>query len=129
MSRFESILEELNLLESQFKGTVNRLWAVRSNLKIAHAAGHRENDFLPRRLQRVHLEEKRKLDLLIMRLNLVISTRLDSAFIAFSSVEDVRSMVAIRRSIRYIRNAFANELHLGYTLNRLDMALAATSQN
>ena len=58
-----------------------------------------------------------------------LQSRLDSALIAFNSVEDVRTVLKIRKTIRYIQNAFAGEIPLAYTLARLNRVLPASSIN
>lgn len=122
MSRFDSIFAELQQLQTKLQETVDELWNVRSDLVAAYRQGHRERDFLPRRLMALRFDAQKRFDQLTNRLSLVVSTRLDSVFLALNSPNDVKTIQGIRKTIRYIRNAFAAELCLGAALAGLQQA-------
>ncbi|MBI3541447.1 MAG: hypothetical protein HY073_04855 [Deltaproteobacteria bacterium] len=127
MSQFDSVFAELRRLQSRLKVSANRLWSLRSQISSAYFNEHQESDFLPRRLIQLKIQEQIKFDQCLSQLNFVISTRLDSAFIVFSSEEDVKTVAEIRRTIRYIRNAFAGELHLGGAFAQLSLPASSLS--
>ncbi len=129
MSRFDPVFEELKQLQCHLSETVNRLWSIRSALSSSYRRGHTEKDFLPRRLVFLKREQQIRFEQLLYQLNHLISTELDSAFLTFSSSEDVEKVIHIRRTILYIRNAFANELPLIHTLDRLNSALPLGARN
>jgi hypothetical protein len=117
-----SIFAELQQLQVELQEEADRLWSLRSELAAAYRQGHREGDFLPRRLMELRLDAQKRFDRLTNRLSLIVSTRLDSIFLALSSPDDVKAVQGIRKTIRYIRNAFAAELCLGAALARLQQA-------
>lgn len=123
MSRFDAVFEELRLLQSRLKTTVNRLWFIKISLDAAYRCGHKETDFLPRRLFSQKREAQEEYKRLIQCLNHLISSRLDSAFVILSCHEDEKTLRQIRKTIRYIQNAFAVELPLRRTLARLNTLL------
>ncbi|MDO8461458.1 MAG: hypothetical protein Q7S98_01215 [Deltaproteobacteria bacterium] len=127
MSSFSDVFAELRLLQSHLKSSGNRLWCLKETLAVAYRQGQKENDFLPRRLRVLKTEEQLKMERLLHQLNLLISTRLDSTFIALDSDDDIKALGGIRRTIRYIRNAFAEDLSLGITLTRLNRTLPLSS--
>lgn len=125
-SHFDSIFEELSDLQSRLTLTVNRLWFIKSSLASATRRGHLETDFLPRRLISLEGEAQEIYQKLLHKLRWITS-HFDSALIAFNSVEDVKTVLKIRKTIRYIQNAFAGEIPLAYTLARLNRVLPASS--
>lgn len=129
MSQFQSVFKDLRALQFKLKVTVNRLWSIRLALSSAYRRGQKESDFFPRRLNEIKKEEQMKYDQLLYQLSHLISTHLDSAFISFESPEDVQVVLGIRKTIRYIRNAFVSGQPIGSTLARLNMALPASSNN
>lgn len=128
-AKFNEVLDDLRDLESRLKAAANRLWAIKLSLASALEKGHAEADFLPRRLGNLEREEQQVFERLLNRLNRLISERLDSSLIAFSSMEDVATVASISRTIRSLHNAFAGELSLGPTWARLNAALPAFSKN
>ena len=129
MAEFDSILAELKDLQARLKMTANRLWAIKLSLSTALQEGLKEGDFLHRRLVRREREEQQDFERLLTRLNRIISSRLDSSLIAFSSIDDVQTVANISRTIRYLHNSFAGELTLGQTWAKLNAALPAFSRN
>ena len=123
MSRFDAVFEELRLLQSRLKTTVNRLWFIKISLDSAYRCGHTESDFLPRRLVSQRKEAQEEYKRLLQCLNRLISSQLDSAFVVLNSHEDEKTLKQIRSTIRYIQNAFAVELPLRRTLARLNTLL------
>jgi Skp family chaperone for outer membrane proteins len=128
-TKFDSILNELRELQSDLKTTANRLWNIKLSLAAAIQEGQGEADFLFRRLMKREREEQQEFEKFLNRLNRVISSHLDSSLIAFSSIEDVRTVADISRTIRYLHNSFAGELPLGHTWVKLNAALPAFSRN
>ena len=129
MSRFNTLLKELRDLQTRLQKTVNHLWAIKLALETAYHHGHADQDFLPRRLEVRAKEEQLEFELLLHRLNRLVSSQFDSTLIAFTSYEDVKTMARISQTIRYIHNSFAGEPPLGYTLARINSALPAYSKN
>lgn len=123
MSRFDSAFRELNVLQSELQGRANRLWFIQSSLSEAYTQGLKENDFLPRRLLRRRKEEQREFETLIDQLNTVVSSHFGRHFIAFSSTEDVETVMNIRKTIRYIKNAYSSDPMLLQTLTKLSRVL------
>jgi hypothetical protein len=128
MSKFEPILSELKDLESRLKSTTNRLWSIRLSLSSATHENRRESEFVRRRLAKREREEQQEFEKLLNRLNRVVSSGLDGSLIAFSSIDDVKTVASISRTIRYLHNSFAG-LPLGQTWVRLNAALPAFSRN
>lgn len=129
MAKFDAILAELRDLQACLKATANRLWSIKLALSTALQEGRKDGDFLSRRLVRREREEQQDFEKLLMRLNRIISSRLDSTLIAFSSIDDVQTVANISRTIRYLHNSFAGELALGQTWAKLNAALPAFSRN
>jgi Skp family chaperone for outer membrane proteins len=129
MGKFDTILFELKDLQSRLKTTANRLWSIKLSLASAVQGGKAEVDFLHRRLVRREREEQQEFEKLLNRLNRVISSHLDSSLIAFSSIDDVKTVANISKTIRYLHNSFAGELPLGHTWAKLNAALPAFSRN
>ncbi|MBI1909746.1 MAG: hypothetical protein HYS22_06215 [Deltaproteobacteria bacterium] len=123
MGTFEAVFAELRLLQSHLKAAGNRIWYLKEALALAHQQGQKETDFLPRRLIVLKREEQLKMERLLHQLNQLISTRLDSTFIALDPTDDLKTVNGIRQTIRYIRNAFAEDLSLDITLARLNSTL------
>jgi len=120
LSRFDSAFQALNFLQSRLKGTANRLWSIQSSLASAYTQGLKETDFLPRRLINRRREEQYKFEKLVDDLNTVVKSHFGRHFVAFSSPEEVRTVMNIRRTIQYIKNAYSNEPTLLDTLARLN---------
>jgi hypothetical protein len=129
VAKFDAILAELRDLQACLKATANRLWSIKLALSTALQEGRKDGDFLSRRLVRREREEQQDFEKLLMRLNRIISSRLDSTLIAFSSIDDVQTVANISRTIRYLHNSFAGELALGQTWAKLNAALPAFSRN
>jgi len=125
MSRFDSAFRELNFLQSRLKGAANRLWSIQSSLANAFTQGLKENDFLPRRLLNLKAEEQYRFEKLIDQLNGVVTSYFNRHFIAFSSAEDVQTVMNIRKTIQYIKNAYSSEPVLINTLARLNTIFQA----
>ena len=100
------VSKQLNELQARLMETVNRLWAIRLSLSSAYRQGFGAEDFLPRRLRTFEQEEEMKFGTLLQQVNFLISTQLDSTLIPLSSEEDVKTVTDLKRTIRYIRNAF-----------------------
>ncbi len=128
MSKFAPILSELKDLESRLKNTTNRLWSIRLSLSSAAKQDRTENDFVHRRLAKREREEQQEFEKLLNRLNRVVTSHLDGRLIAFSSIDDVKTVANISKTIRYLHNSFAG-LPLGQTWMRLNAALPAFSRN
>jgi hypothetical protein len=120
MNRFNSAFQELNFLQSRLKGAANRLWTLQSSLATAFTQGLKESDFLPRRLINLKREEQYRFEKLIDQLNDVVTSYFNRHFIAFSSAEDVQTVMNIRKTIQYIKNAYSSEPVLIHTLARLN---------
>lgn len=120
MSRFDYAFQALNFLQSRLKGSANRLWSIQSSLANAYTQGLKENDFLPRRLINRKREEQYKFEKLIDELNSVVASHFGRHFIAFSSPDDVQTVINIRKTIQYIKNAYSSEPALLDTLARLN---------
>src|SRR5215471_12402340 len=125
MNRFDSAFQELNFLQSRLKGAANRLWVLQSSLASAFTQGLNENDFLPRRLQNLKRQEQYQFEKLIDQLNGVVSSYFHRHFIAFSSVEDIQTVMNIRKTIQYIKNAYSSDPALIDTLARLNTIFQA----
>ncbi len=129
MSRFTNILRELRDLQSRLKSVVNEIWEYKLSLSTAYHAGHTVHDFLPRRILSRERASELEFEKLIHKLNRIISSHLDSTLIVFDSDEDVKTIMNISKTIRYIHNSFAGDPPLGQTLTKLQMTLPAYSKN
>ncbi|GEM_PF-1665718 len=123
MSRFTSIYKELKALELKLKKTANCLWDLQHSLSEAFDQGFNESDFLPRRILLRKQEKQLIFEKLLHKLNRIINHHLSKDFIIFSSTEDIQTMIHIRRTIKYIKNAFSAESSVVETLEKLNKAL------
>ncbi len=129
MSRFQTVFKELDRLQDNLKNAANRLWKIRLSMASAYSEGLQDHDFLPRRLLEMRLETQKELDHHLNQLSRVLSSELDSTFIAFDALDDVQEVMRIRTMLRYIQNAFADELPLVSKLTRLNKTLPTYSNN
>ena len=125
--RFDIVFDELRALQLRLQNTVNKLWTIKSALTSAYHYGHQEYDFLPRRLVFLRREEQAKFDQLLMQLHFLVSTKLDSALIALDDSHDMLAMAKVRKTIRYIQNAFVGDLSLRQSLARVNTLLPPAS--
>lgn|SRR3989338_932415 len=125
-SRFDSIFKELRQLQTSLQKASDRLWVIRKSITSAYRQGHLETDFLPRRLITLKNDEEIRFAEFLDQLKKIITSRLGRTLILLSSSDDVKTVMAIRKTIRYIRNAFAGEFPLNFTLDRLHRRLPHT---
>lgn len=123
MSKFTPVYKEIKALEAKLKKTANKLWDLQHQLTEAYDQGLTEGDFLPRRILLRKQEEQLVFEKLLHKLNGLINYHLSKDFIVFSSVEDIQTMMSIRRTMKYIKNAFSSEPALVETLEKLNKAL------
>ena len=119
----DSIFKELRQLQTSLQKASDRLWAIRKAITSAYRQGHLETDFLPRRLITLKNHEEIRFEGLLDQLKAVISSQLGKILFPLNSPNDVKAIIGIRKTIRYIRNAFAGELPLSFTLDRIHRAL------
>ena len=119
MSHFQSVFSELRDLESRLKTTVNRLWSIRLALASAYRQGQHESDFLPRRMMSLKRTEQVRFERLLHRLNRILSTALDSTFVLFTSAEEAQAATHLRKTLRYIQNAFVGDPSIRCNLARV----------
>ncbi|MBI4412612.1 MAG: hypothetical protein HY541_09035 [Deltaproteobacteria bacterium] len=117
------IFNELRQLQTSLQKASDRLWAIRKSITVAHHQGQLETDFLPRRLIALKNEEEIRFDNLLDQLKGVISSNLGRALLPLNSSDDVKVIIGIRKTIRYIRNAFAGELPLSFALDKIHQSL------
>lgn len=123
MSKFTPVYKEIKALEAKLKKTANHLWDLQHQLTEAYDQGLNKSDFLPRRILLRKQEEQLLFEKLLFKLNKIINHHLSKDFIIFSSVEDIQTMISIRRTIKYIKNAFSAESTVVETLEKLNKAL------
>lgn len=123
MSKFAPVYKEIKALEAQLKVAANVLWDLQHQLTEAYDQGLKVSDFLPRRIRLRKQDEQIIFEKLLFKLNRLINHHLSKDFIVFSSVEDIQTMIRIRRTIKYIKNAFSAEPTLVETLEKLNKAL------
>lgn len=123
MSKFTPVYKEIKDLEGRLKKSANQLWDLQHQLTEAYDQGLAESDFLPRRLISLKRDEQLIFEKLLHKLNTLINHHLSKDFIVFSSVEDIQTMISIRRTMKYIKNAFSAEATLVETLEKLNKAL------
>ncbi len=124
MSQLHSIYQELNRIKFRLKKTANRLWKIKLALVESYQTGFEERDFLPRRLLKLKEEQQLKFEKLTHQLSLIIGNCFHKKFIIFNSAEDVESILKIRKTVQYMKNAFASEPFLIQTLDRLNKVLS-----
>lgn len=110
-------------LEAKLKKSANVLWDIQHSLTEAYSQGLNESDFLPRRILNRKKEEKIIFEKLITKLTQLINYHLHKDFIIFNSVDDIQTMMSIRRTIKFIMNAFSAEPVLIETLEKLNKAI------
>ncbi len=123
MSKFTPVYKEIKALEAKLKKVANSLWDLQHQLTEAYDQGLSKDDFLPRRILLRKQEEQLVFERLLHKLNNLINYHLSKDFIVFSSVEDIQTMISIRRTMKYIKNAFSSEPTLVETLEKLNKAL------
>lgn len=123
MSKFAPVYKEIKELEAKLKKAANSLWDLQHQLTEAYSQGLKESDFLPRRVRLRKQDEQLIFEKLLFKLNNLITNHLSENFIVFSSEEDIQMMIRIRRTIKYIKNAFSAEPALVETLEKLNKAL------
>ncbi len=129
MNPFITASKKLTGLQSQLQKNANRIWWIQSSILQAYRRGHRENDFLPRRLHSIKNEEQVQFKKLIQQLHHLVTTYFDQDFIAFSSVQDVKTVMNIRKTIRYIKNAYTADPPVLNTLTKLNTFLQGASHS
>lgn len=121
MSELETISQELHLLQKKMQQSVDQMGFTRQALNLAYRKGHQEGDFLPRRLVSLKNKMELQFDSLLRRFDEIIWNKLDVALLHSQSASDVETMLKIRKTIRYIRNAFAGDTELTPSLTHLQM--------
>ncbi|MBI2340491.1 MAG: hypothetical protein HYU99_09045 [Deltaproteobacteria bacterium] len=106
----DSLFGELRQLQTDLQQRADRLRAVRKSIALAYSNGHGEADFLPRRLMALKNEEEIRFEGGLARLKGLLAAKLERTCLLLTSQDDVKTVVGIRKTIRYIRNAFAGEL-------------------
>ncbi len=127
MRKLERVSEELNALQLELQGTANRLWKLKFSLNSAYYHGCSEGDFLPRRLQFLRRQEQERFETLLQRLKGLLVSNLSSPVLLFDSDRDLEALRHIRRTIRYLKNAYCAEPPLLHALARISRALPARS--
>ncbi len=128
-SRFHSVSSKLKDIQKNLQKSVDRLRKIHHTLSLALDEGQKKTDFLPRRLIGLKEEEGARIESYLHEFSGVISSQLDSTYFVLTSHDDLEAMVRIRKTIRYVRNAFSQELPLGPTLERLSRVLTSSSKN
>jgi len=123
MTHFQSIYKDLRTIKFRLKKTTNRLWKLKFSLVEIYQSGSTEKDFLPRRILQLKELEQLKFEKLVHQLNQIIVNCFNKSFIVFSSEEDVDTILRIRRTIQYMKNAFTSEPTLLQTLEKLNRAI------
>lgn len=129
MLSYENILQELQTLESDLKETTNLWWKLKLSLLHVLSPDPEVQDFMPERLIRRKKEVERKLKGLLFQLEDFVESRLGSSLFVFQSAEDVQNLLTIRKTIRYLRNAYSRAWPLTQTLDKLNKALPFASNN
>ncbi len=119
MSQLENISQELYLLQEKMQQSVDQIGVARQRLNQAHREGYLEGEFLPRRLAALKNKVELQFDSHLRQFDEIIWNKLDVALLHSQSPSDVETMLKIRKTVRYIRNAFAGETQLTPSLNRL----------
>ncbi|MCC7345095.1 MAG: hypothetical protein IT573_09160 [Deltaproteobacteria bacterium] len=127
MRKLERVSEELSALQRELQGTANRLWKLKFSLNSAYYRGCSEGDFLPRRLQSLRRQEQERFEALLQRLKTLLASHLGSPMLLFDSDRDLETLRHIRRTIRYLKNAYCAEPPLLHALARITRALPARS--
>lgn len=127
MRKLERVSEELSALQRELQGTANRLWKLKFSLNSAYYQGCSEGDFLPRRLQSLRRQEQERFEALLHRLKALLASHLNSRALLLDSDRDLAALRHIRRTIRYLKNAYCAEPPLLHALARISRALPARS--
>ncbi|KXK24138.1 MAG: hypothetical protein UZ18_ATM001000031 [Armatimonadetes bacterium OLB18] len=109
MRKLERVSEELSALQRELQGTANRLWKLKFSLNSAYYQGCSEGDFLPRRLQSLRRQEQERFEALLHRLKALLASHLNSRALLLDSDRDLAALRHIRRTIRYLKNAYCAE--------------------
>ena len=128
MRELERISEQLNLLQGQLQGTANRLWKLKFSLNSAYHHGFSEGDFLPRRILGRRREEQDRFETLVRRLKGLLAS-LGSPMLLLDSDQDLRTLLKIHRTIRYLKNAYCAEAPLLHALARIHRVLPNLAAN
>lgn len=123
MKRLTQILEELTELRSGLQRTANRLWFFQSALKISYRRGEGPDKFLPRRLTLLQAEYKLRLNILLNRLQNLLTCQLNNKFFLIKTTEDAQIAAQIRALLRYIQNAYVTDIPTKQNLERLHRVL------
>lgn len=121
----EQVSNELSRIQSQLQGAANRLWNLKFSLNSAFHLGYSEGDFLPRRLLSLRREEQKKFEDLLGRLKVLLASHLGAPALVYDANEDLKTLVHIQRTIRYLKNAYCSEPPLLHALAQLSQALPA----
>lgn len=89
----------------------------------AYRRGHCDGDFLPRRLKKLSQVEEGRFESLLQKVRLILDHQLDQQFFVLTSKRDLYTLLNIRKTVRYIRNAFSNATPVSQTLGKLNSAL------
>lgn len=127
MRELERVSEELEALQSQLQGVANRLWKLKFSLNSAYHQGLSEGDFLPRRLLSLRQEAQERFEALLQRLKRLLASDLDRPVLLLDSDRDFETLRNIRRTIRYLKNAYCAEPPLLHALARISRALPSRS--
>lgn len=124
MSQLKDLLDKLKKLKLELQHCVNHTRSLNKLLGQAYQTGHSACDFLPRRLHSLKEKEQLKFQTLINSLNSLVNLPNEGPFMVFSSTAEVNTALNIRRTVRYIQNAFAADLPVGPTIKKINRALS-----
>jgi hypothetical protein len=114
----KEICDDLVCLQSQLTSTVNELWRLKFALVEARHRGENENEFLVRRLLDCQTKSEARQEELLQELRLCVESY-QTNLLVFGSEDDVETALKLRASIRYLQNAFDQDLPLGPALKRI----------
>lgn len=123
MTSLATTFKELKNLKGDLNASVNCLWELRMARLEASRRGHHDGDFLPRRLKNLSLTEEGRFESLLQQVRLILDHQLDQQFFVLTSKRDLYTLLNIRKTVRYIRNAFSNATPVSHTLGKLNSAL------
>lgn len=124
MSQLKDLLDKLKKLKLELQHCVNHTRSFEKLLRQAYQTGHLTGDFLPRRLNALKSQEQLKFQTLINSLNSLVNLPNEGPFMVFSSTAEINTALSIRKTIRYIQNAFAADLPVGPTIEKINRALS-----
>lgn len=124
MSELQELLSKLKKVKSELQQCVNHTRSFNKLLSQAYQAGHLTGDFLPRRLNVLKTQEQLKFQTLINHLNRLVNLPNEGPFMVFSSTAEISTALSIRKTVRYIQNAFAADLPVGPTIEKINRALS-----